>query len=50
MFTLTSVWTVDIIASIISTFLLLWLFAFYLRKVREIKSRFSIGLTALTAK
>ena len=42
------IWTLDIIIAVVSTVIMLSVLAFYLRKAREIKSRFSVGLCAFS--
>ncbi|MHB8567961.1 MAG: hypothetical protein ACYC9U_12800 [Nitrososphaerales archaeon] len=39
-----SLWMLDILISVATAFILVWLFAFYYRRLKEVRSRFTIGL------
>ena len=41
---LLSIWTVDVFVALASVLVLGWLFGFYYRRVKEVKSRFTVGL------
>lgn len=43
-----SVWSLDIAIAIATSAILLWIFAFYYHRVKEMKTTFTIGLTVFS--
>ena len=43
-----SVWSLDIAIAIVTSIILLWIFAFYYRRVKEMRTTFTIGLSVFS--
>ncbi len=43
-----TLWGIDIVLSLIGSFVALLLLVFYVRKIREVRSRFTLGLSAFS--
>ena len=45
---LLSVWSLDIAIAVATSLILIWIFAFYYRRVKEVRTTFTIGLSVFS--